>query len=93
MTAEVKLLRVVDTDALHPQTKTANAGKDDRLSIGQFFFKQLLQFCNHPNNCSFRETTVATSFCRNLVECYFALTNGFGVVFSIAVPTFNVVLD
>jgi hypothetical protein len=29
MTAEVKLLRVVDTDALHPQTKTANAGKDD----------------------------------------------------------------
>ena len=86
VTSKIEFLRVLNTNTLHTKTETANTGKDDRLTICQLILEKFLQFRNHTNNGSFRETAVATSLCCDLIECHFALTHD-GSKLAVTVPS------
>lgn len=48
--ADVELLRIIYTDALHAEAETSDARKDHRLTLPQFLFQDVLQFRHHADD-------------------------------------------
>ena len=93
MLTDVECFRVIHTDALHPETETTDARKDHRLPFGKFLLQDILQFCDHADHSTFRESTVTACLSRDLVESNLALTHCLRKILPIRTTTLDVVLN
>ena len=93
MAADVKLLRVVNADALHAKTEPADTRKDDRLALRQSMFQNTLQFGHHTDDGTFAETAVAAGFGGYIVEGHLALADCFCKILAIRTAALDIVFD